>query len=102
MKMKHRQSCDASGHLRRSVVGGCGIDIPSAFFQQLQIVKNTTFYTETRAEDFKHAIIIIQSLLGASGGGFKIRMADFKWLNRFAGNTINLFQKGDIKSTGVI
>ena len=100
--MKKRQTADAFGHLWRLVICGYGVDIPPAFFQQLQIVKSATIDTESRAEYFKHAIIIVQSLLGAAGGGFKIRMAYFKLRNRFASNTVDLFQKGDIKSAGVV
>jgi hypothetical protein len=72
--MKQRQTGNTFDQLRGLVIGGHGIDLPPAFFQQLQTVKSGSLNTETLFEDIEHARGIVQPLLGAAGGGLKIRV----------------------------
>ena len=78
VSMKQRQSCDAFSHLWRTMIGSHSVDIPPAFHQQLKFVKGTALDAESLGEDAEHAVGIVQPLLGAAGGGFKIRVCYFR------------------------
>jgi hypothetical protein len=68
----------------------------------LQTIKGILIDAEALGKNFKHAGHIVQPLLGAAGGGLKIRLRYFRRLKRFTRLTANLFQKGDVKSAGVV